>query len=444
MKTSAALTGTAMLGQLEISRSAHAAGSDVIKIGLIGCGNRGTAAALNAMNAGGDIRLIALADIFPDNLQSSLGKLKVRKGEQMAVKEDHCFVGFDAYQQLLESGVDAVLIAPASHFIPRHLRAAVAAGKHVFCEKPHGIDMPGVKSCLSACEEARQKQLSVVSGLCWRYDLGARETMQRVRDGAIGEILAIQETYVTVPYYANDRKAERSEMEYQMRNWYHFNWLSGDQTAQQLIHSLDKASWALGDKPPVRVWGMGGRQTCVEPKYGDQLDHQAVVFEYPNGVRVYGFTRDQTDCYVDVSDYIIGTRGRCDLLKHRIEGVNNWSYEGPKPSMYDVEHKELFEAIRAGKPINNGNYMCLSTKLAIAAQMATYSGQAIPWEQVESSKRSFALERYSWQAEPPVKPDLNGRYPTAMQGKAEFAMWKSEEKAEIRSTKSETNVKAAN
>jgi predicted dehydrogenase len=434
LRTSAALAGTAVLGELAISRSAHAAGSDDIKIGLIGCGGRGTGAAMNALNAGPDIRLVALADVFPDKLQGALKNLRAKKGDQVAVKDDDCFSGFDAYQQLIDSGVDVVLIAPSSHFIPAHLHAAVEAGKHVFCEKPHGIDVPGVKIAQAAAAEAQKKNRSLVSGLCWRYDPGLREGMKRVHEGAIGDILAIQSTYVSSPYYPNDRKAGWSEMEFQMRNWYHFNWLSGDQTAQQLVHSLDKASWALGDQPPARAWGMGGRQTCVAPKFGDQFDHQAVVFEYANGARVFGFTRDQEDCYADVSDYIIGTKGRLKFNAYKysltIEGEKNWSYEAPvpKPSMYDLEHKALFDSIRAGKPINAGDYMCLSSMLAVVAQMAIYSGQAIAWDKAEQSRRSFALERYALDVAPPVRPAPDGSYSTAMQGKAEYDKWLLEEK----------------
>ena len=424
LRSSALLAGTAVAAQLPLSRSVLAAGSDVIRVGLIGCGGRGTEAALNALNAGKDLRLVALADVFRDRLETSRQKLKAAKGDQVAVADDHCFVGFDAGQQLIQAGVDVVLIAAASHFHPEMLKASIEAGKHVFCEKPHGIDIPGLKVSMAAAEEARKKGLSLVSGLCWRYDPGVRETMKRVLDGAIGEIVAIQENYVGQPYIVRERQPGWSEMEYQMRNWYHFNWLSGDQTTQQLIHSIDKSSWALGDQPPVKVWGLGGRQTCLDPKFGDQFDHLAVVFEYPNGVRVFGFTRDQPDCYNDTSDFIMGTKGRCSLLNYRIEGEKPWRYEGPKANMYDVEHAELFAAIRAGKPINNGHYMCLSSALAIVAQMACYSGEMIRWEEAMQSKRSFALPRYAWDVEPPVKPDASGRYPTAIQGKAEFERWK--------------------
>lgn len=423
LKTSAALAGGAALAQLTVERSAHAAGSGTIRIGLIGCGGRGTEAAVNAMNAGPDIRLIALADIFKERLDACRNQLQKNKPNQVALQDDHCFVGFDAYEKVLASGVDAVLIAPTSHFIPRIFSAAIDAGKHVFCEKPHGIDIPGLKVSMAAAERAKARGLSVVSGLCWRYDPGVRETMKRVLDGAIGDIVAIQETYVGTPYIVRERRAGQSEMEYQMWNWYHFNWLSGDQTAQQLVHSMDKASWALGDKPPRRVWGLGGRQTCLDPKFGDQFDHHAVIYEYDQGVRVFGFCRDQPECWNNTSDFIMGTKGRCDLLNYRIEGETSWRYDKPRQNMYDVEHKELFDSIRSGTPINNGHYMCLSSALGIAAQMACYSGAMLTWDDVMNSKRSFALPRYAWDAEPPLQPGPDGRYASAMQGRAEADRW---------------------
>ncbi len=423
LKTSAVLAGSATLGPLAIERNARAAASDVIRIGLIGCGGRGTEAAVNAMNAGPDVHLVAMADIFDERLQASRQRLKAAKPAQVEVKDETCFVGFDAYQKLIASGVHVVLITPASHFIPVMLKAAIDAGKHVFCEKPHGIDIPGLKISMASAEEAKKKNLSLVSGLCWRYETGVRETMKRVHDGAIGDIVAIQENYVSSPYIVRERRPGQTEMEYQMWNWYHFNWLSGDQTAQQLIHSIDKSSWALRDKPPRRLWGMGGRQTTLEPKFGDQFDHQAVVYEYDNGVRVFGFTRDQSDCYRDTNDYIFGTKGRCNLLNYRIEGETNWHYEKPRSNMYDNEHAELFQSIRDGKPLNNSNYMFLSTALAIAAQIACYSGQMVLWEDVMNSKRSFRLPRYGWDIEPPVKPGPDGRYPTAMTGNAEYDKW---------------------
>ncbi len=423
LRTSAALAGSAALGQLALERSVHAAASDIIRIGLIGCGGRGTEAAGNAMNAGKDIRLVAMADIFDERLKASREQLKKAKPDQVDVKDDHCFVGFDAYEKLLTSGVDVVLIAAASHFHPRILQASVEAGKHVFCEKPHGIDIPGLKISMAASETAKQKKLSLVSGLCWRYDLGLQETIKRIHDGAIGDIVAIQENYLSNPYIVRDRRPGQTEMEWQMWNWYHFNWLSGDQTAQQLIHSIDKSSWALGDRPPRKVYGMGGRQSATEPKFGDQFDHQAVVFEYENGVRVFGFTRDQSECHKDTNDYILGTKGRCNLIDCRIEGETNWRHDKPRQNMYDLEHAALFQSIRDGKPINNGHYMCLSSALAISAQVACYTGALLTWEDVMNSKRSFALPRYGWDVEPPVKPGPDGRYPAPVQGSVEYEKW---------------------
>lgn len=416
-------TGLAAAAAPMLGAVAHASGSDIIKVGLIGCGDRGTEAAINATNAGKDIRVVALADIFDERLKAAKETLTTQRKDQTDLPPERCFVGFDAYEQLIGSGVDVVLIAPSSHFTPTIFEAAVSAGKHVFCEKPHGIDIPGIQRVEAACALARQRKLNAVSGLCWRYDYGVRETLKRVRDGAIGEILAIQENYVQPPYMIRERRPDHNEMQYQLWNWYHFSWLSGDQTAQRLIHSLDKASWALGDKPPLRAWGYGGRQTALDPKYGDQFDHQTVIFEYPNDVRVFGFAHAQDECFSDTSDLILGTKGRCNVLAHTIEGEKPWRYDGPKPSMYDVTHAELFAAIREGRTIDDSRHMILSSALAIMAQVAAVTGQAVTWDQLMASTRSFALPRYAWDVEPPVLPGPNGLYPTAMQGKAEAQRW---------------------
>ncbi len=420
LKTSLA-TGAALTMPLSIARSAHAAGADGFRVGLIGCGGRGCGAAVNAMNAGTDVKIVALADLFEDRLKRGHQSIKNINAEQVQVNEDCMFFGFDAYQKVIDSDVDVVLIAAASHFHPRFLKAAIEAGKHVFCEKPHALDVPGIKSVTETCQLAKKKGLAIVSGLCWRYDSAVRETMQRVQDGAIGDIVAIQEHYLTNPYSKRPREPEWSELEYQYRNWYHFNWLSGDQTAQQMIHSIDKSSWALGDVPPVKAWGIGGSQVCTDPVYGDQFDHFGVTFEYASGVRVYAFCRDIPACFNQTSDIILGTKGQAIMPSNcSIVGENPWRAEKPKKVMYDNEHLALFDSLRQGQPMNNGNYMVTSSMLAILAQMVCYTGEEITWDRAMTSTLDFSLAEYTWDAEPPVKPKPDGSYRTPLPGVTKF------------------------
>jgi len=413
-------SGAAAVGALAVARGAHAAGSDVIKIGLIGCGGRGCGAAANAMNAGPDVRLVAMADLFEDKVQAGLKRLTKLKGEQVQVTPERMFFGFEAYKQLIAAGVDVVLIATTSHFHPQILDAVIKAGKHVFCEKPHSLDAPGLKRVAATCEEAKKKGLNVVSGLMNRYNPGVRETVKRIADGQIGQVMSIQETYCASPYHVHKRDPKWSELEWQMRDWYHFNWLAGDQCMQQLIHSIDKGAWVLGDQPPVKAWGLGGRSACFGESYGDLFDHQAVVFDYANGARIYGLCRNQLGCRNELSDVVFGTKGRADLLQSRIESATNWQYEGPKVSPYDVEHAELFAAIRAGKVINNGSYMVSTTMLALMAQFVCHTGVELTWEQVQNSQYKVELPRYGWDIEPPLKPNAKGEYDIAIPGITKF------------------------
>ena len=419
LKTAAAVSVAA----LPIARGAHAAGSDVLKIGLIGCGGRGTGAAVNAMNTGKDVRLVALADLFPEQLKNSLAQLRQAKPDQVAVSPERCFIGFDAYQKLLASGVDVVLIATTVHFHPTLLTAAVDAGKHVFCEKAHALDAPGIRMVIDACAKAKQKGLSLLSGLCWRHAPAVRETIERVRDGAIGEIVGIQANYCVGGRRAYPRRPDWTEMQNQMLNWYNFQWLSGDQSSAQLIHCLDIASWGMGDVAPEWAWGMGGRQVCLEPRYGDLFDHHATVYEYANGVRLFGFCRDQPGCYGDYSVFFFGTKGRASgPCMCGIKTANPWryKYKGTADNMYDLEHQFLFDAIRKGTPINSGSYMATSSMLAILSQMVCCTGEQLTWQQAMQSKHDFRLPRYGWDVEPPVKPDQNGQYPTATPGVTRF------------------------
>ena len=421
LKTSTVALGAAAAGTLSVARSAHAAGSGTLKVGLIGCGGRGSGAAVQALGADPGAKLIAMADVFEDKALSSRERIKKVRPEQTAVDDDHCFVGFDAYKKVIGSGVDVVLIACSSRFHPQYLKAAVDAGKHVFVEKPHAVDAPGIHVAIGAAEEAKKKGLSLVSGLCWRYDPGVQETMKRVLDGAIGDIVAIEETYMRTPYRIIERDPDLTELQWQFRNWYHFKWLSGDDILQSLVHSLDKAGWAMHDEPPVAAFGCGGRSACFEPKFGDQFDHCTVAYEYANGARVYGFSRAQAGCFNQTADHILGTKGRCNVIKKRIEGETNWQYKGPKVSMYDVEHQELFASIRSGKPINNGHYMVRSTMLGLLGRMACYTGKKITWEEAMKSQEKLGPDEITWDTKPPVALEEDGRYAVPVPGLTEFA-----------------------
>lgn len=388
----AALVGGAIAGSLSSARFAHAAGDETIKVGLIGCGGRGSGAAINALGADKNVKLTAMADMFEDQLQNSRRNIKnqaeaAEMGEKFAVTDDHCFTGFDAYQKVMESDVDVVLLCSPPHFRPQHLEAAIAANKHVFCEKPVAVDGPGVRRVLETVRQAKEKNLAIVSGLCWRYDLGVRETVNRIKDGAIGDMVAIHTNYLAGTLWHRGRKPEWSEMEYQLRNWLYFTWLSGDHICEQHVHSLDKAVWLMNDELPARCFGLGGRQVRVEEPWGNIYDHHAVCYEYPNGLKVFAYTRQMGNCWNEVEDFVYGTQGTAKLLDHSITGKENWKYSGPLPSMYDVEHQELFAGLRAGKIINNGVYMAHSTLVAIMGRMACYTGELI-----ESSKALNSME----------------------------------------------------
>ncbi len=414
LKLSAGTAAAAGLG-LSLARSAHAAGDEVIKIGLIGCGGRGSGAAVNALNADPGARLVAMADLWEARLKGSRDRLVNIHGERVQVADDHCFTGFEGYRSVIDAA-DVVLIACWPKFHAQYLRDAVAAGKHVFVEKAHAIDPPGIKVATAAYEEAKKKGLNVISGLCWRYHAGVQETMKRVLDGAIGDIVAIQENYLRTPYGLVERQPEWSEAEFQFRNWCRFRWPSGDDILGSLVHSLDKGAWALGDQPPIAAYGTGGRSASFGTIYGDVFDNNAIVFEYPNNVRMYGFNRMQNGCYNDTSDHIFGTKGYCDILRHRIEGETEWRYDGPRPNMYDDTHVALLKALRDGTPINDGPFMVNSTMIGILGTMVAYTGQRITWEDAIESPWVAGPEEVSFDMEPPVLPDENGIYPVPIPG----------------------------
>jgi predicted dehydrogenase len=402
---------------------AWAAGSDLIRVGLIGCGGRGTEAATQAMTADAGVRLAAIADLLMDRAQEKRNLLKVKYPEQVIAENDHCFSGFDGYRHVIEAS-DVVLIANAARFHPLHMMAAVRAGKHVFVEKPHAIDPAGIQVVRAACELARQKKLCVLSGLQSRYWPGYRETIQRVHDGAIGDIVAIEENFLRAPYVLYPRKPGLTEVEYQASNQYHFHWLSGDDVPQSLVHNLDRASWALRGQAPLKCHGMGGRSTLRGEIYGNVFDHHAVTYEFASGVRLYAFCRTIPDCYKETSSILLGTRGRAYVLQGRIEGETNWRYAGPRmysspaDNPYQIEQNALFRAIRSGNPINSGDYMVRSTLMGLMGQFSCYTGQEVTWERISTSTFGYPPKPEEVRAdmEPPVRQGADGTYPVFTPG----------------------------
>ena len=407
--------GSAAVG-LSLERSAHAAGKKEIKFGLIGCGGRGSGAAGNAMNGGKDVKLVAMADWFDFKALDSRKRLKEMYKDQVAVDDDHVFSGFDGYKKVMESDIDAVLIACSPHFQAPYLKAGIDAGKHVFVEKPHSLDAPGLRTVQQACDDAKKKNLNVVSGLCWRYSPEVRETVKQIRDGAIGDIVNAQVCYMASPYRLTERDPKWSELEWQMRNWYHFFWLAGDQCLQQLIHTADRASFAFGDTKPQAVLGIGGRSACFGEKYGDLFDHQCIVFEYEDGKQLTGICRNQLGTDSQETDMIFGTKGKACLKDGRITGENKWRYKGENKNMYDVEHEELFGAIRNGTTINNGDYMLNSTMMLLMGTYAVWTGKRLTWDEVWNTKTTVTQPAYNWDMKPPVMPNATGEYDIPIPG----------------------------
>ncbi len=404
LKSSTGLAvGAAMAGTLAVPRAVHAGASETLRVGLIGCGGRGTSAAQNALDASPDNVLVAVGDAFADCAAASVRRLRRIESckDRVQVDDDHVFTGFDAYKQVIDGGVDVVILAEPPHFRPGHLAYAVEAGKHAFVEKPVAVDAPGVRSIIETCNKAKQKGLAVVSGLCWRYHPAVQETMKRIiEDKAIGDIVAIQSCYNANTLWHRGDNSAWSRMEYQVRNWLYFDWLSGDHICEQAIHSLDKTAWLQGDAHPISAFGLGGRQQRTGAEFGNIYDHHAVFYEYPGGVRVYFTCRQQTDCSTYVDDVVLGTKGQAKILEYRIEGENPWSYEGQDSknpaAMFDIEHAELFRSIREGRPINNGHYMANSTMIAIMGRMCTYTGQTLSWDQCFNSQGRLGPDAYAW------------------------------------------------
>jgi myo-inositol 2-dehydrogenase/D-chiro-inositol 1-dehydrogenase len=416
-------SGAAALGSALVSPwtfAAHSPG-ETLKVGLIGCGGRGSGAAAEALSTGEGVVLTAMGDVFADRLQGSRQSLAANEqfGPRVKVPDSACFVGLDAYQKVIDSGVDVVLLATPPGFRPQHLRAAVAAGKHIFCEKPMATDAPGVRSVLESAAQAKEKNLALVAGFCWRYHPARRAFYQRIHQGAIGAIRAVYATYLTGPVKpmppASSRKAGVTDVEWQLRNWYNFVWLSGDGLVEQACHSVDKIAWAMNGVLPLKAVATGGRQ--FPNNEGNIFDHIDVFYEFPDGVRAFMAQRQITGCYSDNSDYLMGSDGLGTIKGWNdpaITGKESWRYSGPKDdNMYQVEHNELFASIRSGKPINDGIWMAHSTLMALMGRMAAYTGKDVSWEEALNSQEKLVPDNLTWDMDLPIQP-------MAMPGRTQF------------------------
>ncbi|HOW87014.1 MAG TPA: Gfo/Idh/MocA family oxidoreductase [Candidatus Aminicenantes bacterium] len=379
LKTAAVASAATLAGAMSGGGGLFAAGSDTIRIGVIGCGGRGTGAAVNAVESAPGVEIVALYDPFRDRIESSLKTLREKVPAALKVKPERCFTGLDGYKKLLEIGdINYIVTAAPPGFRPLHLKASIEAGKNVFMEKPVAVDPVGVRSVIASSELAARKGLAIVAGTQRRHQKSYLELMRRIRDGAIGEIVGGQCYWNQGDLWVIKKTPEMSEMEWQCRNWLYFSWTSGDHIVEQHVHNIDVMNWALG-ATPVKVMGLGGRQVRTAPEYGNIFDHFAVEFEYPNGVRVASQCRQIKGCADRVEEKIVGAKGSA-FGYGEILGPNAWKFEGDEPNPYVVEHADLIASIRAGKPLNEGRRIAESTMCAIMGRMSAYTGRAISWD----------------------------------------------------------------
>jgi predicted dehydrogenase len=423
LKTTATAAGALAAGAAWVA-DAHAAGSDAIKVGLIGCGGRGTGAADNVLHSAKGVQVVALGDAFKDRLDGCRGHLtnlarnddRVKElGNSVDVPDERCFVGLDAYEKVISSGANYIILATPPGFRPIHIQAVVAAGKNLFTEKPVGVDGTGIRKVLDAYEESKKKNLAIAAGTQRRHQLGYVETMKQVRDGAIGKILGGACYWNQGILWYKKREPGMSDLTYQMRNWYNFLWLCGDHIVEQHVHNLDVMNWGLGTHP-VKAHGMGGRQRSVpNPEdYGHIWDHFAVDYEYPDGVHIISQCRQISGCWDSVSEHLVGSKGVGDPHAYRINGkgvlTRNLAQHATDP--YVQEHTDLIESIRSGKPINELKQVAESTLTAILGRMSSYTGKEVTWDQALNSKEDTMPPKLSWDMELPTPPvPLMGKTP---------------------------------
>ena len=405
--TLAAASASCSVEALHAAPPVQQGSSGRLKIGVVGIGGRGAGATIDALLADRENVLHAVGDAFADRIEIGLfgvnEKLaELNRKDQLDVPDTRRFVGLDAIDKVLASGIDAIVLASPPGFRPAQIEKAVAKGVHIFAEKPIATDAPGVRRVHAACELAKQKGLSVVSGLVYRYHEGRRQIVKRLQEGAVGEILAIQGNYITRELWSFPKDPNWSELQWQLRNWLYYPWLSGDMTAEQHIHTLDMMAWIKRDIYPSSAVSLAGRQKRTEPIFGTVYDHFATIYEWDDGTKGFSYCRQQNDCFENTNEYVLGTEGRANVFQHAITGKHEWQFAGKTKNPYQVEHDEMFAAIRAGKPINNGDYMCKSTMMALMGRMAGYTGQRITWDQAWNSKEVLMPEPLNWNDQPPA------------------------------------------
>jgi myo-inositol 2-dehydrogenase / D-chiro-inositol 1-dehydrogenase len=418
-ETTAVAASVTLAGGLNIARSAYAAGSDELKLALVGCGGRGTGAAVNALKTKANVKLVAMADAFKDSVDNSLISLQKACKDRVDVPEDRKFVGLDAYQKAIDSGVDLVLLCTPPGFRPAQFEAAVKAGKHVFLEKPVATDAVGVRRVMAANEEAKKKGLVVGVGHHLRHEPKHFELVQKIHDGAIGKLQFMRVYFDSYGVWVRKRKPDQTEMQYQVRNWYYFNWLSGDHIVEQHVHDIDVGNW-IAKGHPIEAQGNGGRQVRIGKDFGEIFDNHSVEFTYPDGVKMFSYCRHIPNCWNSFAQHAQGTSGKADF---KGQGETGLFIDGQEPVRWkqgadghQLEWDDLMAALMAGKLYNEADWATESTMTAILGRMATYSGKVVSWDTAINSELDLSPERLAWDAEPRVKPDADGCYACAVPG----------------------------
>ena len=422
LKQSSLLSSVAVVGLQTMQ--VHAAESGPLKIGLVGCGGRGCGAVVDGLTHDPNVKLVAVADIFKEKVDSAIKLLAERFQERIDVPAERRFIGFDAYKSLIPL-CDVVFLCTPQHFRPMTLKAAIEAGKHAFCEKPVAVDAPGIRSVLESAALAKEKGLNIVTGLINRYSSRVRDVVRRIHDGQIGPVVTARANRMGGPLWMRKREEGDTEMRYQMRNWVNFNWIAGEFVNDVTIHQLDVAMWCLGDEhTPVNAYALGGRISRTQPDAGDMYDTMSVVYEYADGRPLYAFSRQIPGCFNEASVRISGPKGGADIGNvgsGRVAIFGESPYDAPKEEgagAYFNQHTTLYNAIRSGGKdyVNNLPYTAKATMAAILGRMAAYSGQKVTWDAALNSQESFTLSDYSWDAQPPTLPDEQGNYKLAKPG----------------------------